>query len=81
MKPRQLQTTTPERMKTSKLDAAWLKQLAIDHGADDAGFVEIGHPSLDDQRADILKFYPRTKALLAIVCRMNREPTVTQPGR
>src|SRR5947209_4035269 len=30
--------------------------------------------ALDDQRADILKFCPRTKALLAVVCRRNREP-------
>ncbi|MFO1064607.1 MAG: SCP2 sterol-binding domain-containing protein [Pirellulales bacterium] len=56
------------------MDAARLRQLALDHGADDVGLVEIGHPALDDQRADILKFYPRTKTLLAIVCRMNREP-------
>jgi ferredoxin len=58
----------------AKIDASRLRQLALDHGADDAGLVEIGNPGLDDQRADILKFYPRTKALLAIVCRMNREP-------
>ena len=42
--------------------------------------VEIGHPALDDQRADILKFYPRTKALLAVVRRMNREP-IRNPAR
>ena len=64
----------------SKLDTARLRQLALDCGADDAGLVEIRHPGLDDQRADILKFYPRTKALLAIVCRMNREP-IRNPAR
>ena len=62
------------------VDASRLRQLALDCGADDAGLVEIGHPGLDDQRADILKFYPRTKALLAIVCRMNREP-IRNPAR
>jgi Fe-S-cluster-containing hydrogenase component 2/putative sterol carrier protein len=60
--------------------AARLRQLALDCGADDAGLVEIGHPALDDQRADILQFYPRTKALLAVVCRMNREP-IRNPAR
>lgn len=60
--------------------ASHLRQLALDCGADDAGLVEIGHPGLDDQRADILKFYPKTKALLAIVCRMNREP-IRNPAR
>jgi Fe-S-cluster-containing hydrogenase component 2 len=62
------------------IDAARLRQLALDCGADDAGLVGIGHPALDDQRADILKFYPRTKALLAVVCRMNREP-IRNPAR
>lgn len=64
----------------TKIDAERLRQLALGCGADDAGLVEIGHPALDDQRADILKFYPKTKALLAIVCRMNREPIRT-PAR
>ena len=32
------------------LDAAWLRQLCLDCGADDAGLVEIGRPALDDQR-------------------------------
>ena len=74
------QATTPERSDSGRLDSAWLKQLALNQGADDAGLVEIGHPALDDQRADILKFYPQAKALLAIVCRMNREP-IRNPAR
>jgi ferredoxin len=80
MKLAERRTATPEGLNSTKLDAAWLKQLALDHGADDAGLVGIGHPALDDQRADILKFYPKTKALLAIVCRMNREP-IRNPAR
>ena len=64
----------------TKLDVARLRRLALDCGADDAGVVEIGHSALDDQRADILRFYPRTKALLAVVCRMNREP-IRNPAR
>ena len=38
------------------------------------GLVEISRPALDDQRDDILRFFPGTKTLLAFVCRMNREP-------
>src|SRR5438309_4776678 len=56
------------------LDAAWLRQLCLDCGTDDAGLVEIGRPALDNQRADILRSFPPTKTLLSIVCRMNREP-------
>ena len=73
-------TATPDGSKPGKLDSAWLKKLAVAHGADDAGLVAIDHPGLDDQRADILHFYPRTRSLLAVVCRMNREP-VRNPAR
>jgi Fe-S-cluster-containing hydrogenase component 2 len=62
------------------LDASWLRQLCLDCGADDAGLVEIERPALDDQRDDILRFFPATKTLLAFVCRMNREP-VRSPAR
>ena len=58
----------------TNLDAAWLRQLCLDCGADDAGLVEISRPALDDQRDDILRVFPATKTLLSFVCRMNREP-------
>jgi Fe-S-cluster-containing hydrogenase component 2 len=56
------------------LDAAWLRQLCLDCGADDVGLVEIHRPALDDQRDDILRLFPFTKTLVSFVCRMNREP-------
>ena len=56
------------------LDAAWLRQLCLNCGADDAGLVEISRPALDNQREDILRFFPPAKTLLSFVCRMNREP-------
>lgn len=62
------------------LDAAWLKQLVLDAGADDVGFVEIGRPALDSQREDILKAFPHTKTLISIVVRMNRE-AIRTPAR
>jgi ferredoxin len=62
------------------LEAGWLRQLCLDCGADDAGLVEIDRAALDDQREDILRFFPRAKALLSFVCRMNREP-VRSPAR
>jgi ferredoxin len=62
------------------LDAAWLRQLCLDCGADDAGLVEIGRPALDNQRADILRTFPHAKTLLSFVCRMNREP-IRSPAR
>src|SRR5690348_16948970 len=62
------------------LDAAWLRQLCLDCGADDAGLVEIGRPALDNQRDDILRTFPAAKTLLSFVCRMNREP-IRSPAR
>lgn len=62
------------------LDAAWLRQLCLDCGADDAGLVEISRPALDNQRDDILRVFPPTRTLLSFVCRMNREP-IRSPAR
>src|SRR6478752_10440355 len=62
------------------LDAGWLKQLVLDAGADDAGFVEIGRAALDDQRDDIIKAFPHTRTLISFVVRMNRE-AIRTPAR
>jgi len=62
------------------LDAVWLRQLSLDCGADDAGLVELTRPALDNQRDDILRYFPPTKTLLSFVCRMNREP-IRSPAR
>ncbi|HSB69347.1 MAG TPA: SCP2 sterol-binding domain-containing protein [Candidatus Methylomirabilis sp.] len=64
----------------SRLDAGWLRQLCYEAGADDVGFVEIDRPEIADQREDILSLFPRTRTLVSIVCRMNREP-VRSPAR
>src|SRR6201993_5214062 len=64
----------------TKLDADWLRQLCRDAGADDVGLVEISRPALDNQRDDILRYFPPVKTLLSFVCRMNREP-IRSPAR
>src|SRR4030095_14769806 len=66
--------------KTEPLDAQWLKQLVLDAGADDVGFVEIGRPALDDQPEDIPKAIPHAKTLISFVVRMNRE-AIRTPAR
>ncbi len=62
------------------LQADWLKQLAMDCGADDAGMIDIGQAALDPQRTEILRHYPWTRTLLSFVVRMTREP-VRSPAR
>ena len=64
----------------TKFESSWLRQLALDAGADDVGLVAIDRHELDDQRAEILGLYPWTKALISIACKMNREP-VRSPAR
>ena len=62
------------------LDAAWLRQLCLDAGADDVGFVERDRPEIADQRAEIEEVFPKTKTLISVVCRMNRE-NIRTPAR
>ncbi len=76
----QLKTLPSVPRRKESLDAGWLKQLVLDAGADDVGFVEIGRPALDDQRQDILKAFPHTKTLISFVVRMNRE-AIRTPAR
>ncbi len=65
---------------SGKLDTAWLREVCIEAGADGVGFVEIDRPELSRDKDSILGYFPRTKALISIVCRMNREP-IRSPAR
>jgi len=64
----------------SILDAAWLRQVCLDAGADDVGFVETERPEIADQKAEILDVFPATKTLISFVLRMNRE-NIRTPAR
>jgi ferredoxin len=78
---RQFRDNHADAAKTAKpLDSAWLRQLCLDCGADDAGLVEISRPALADQREDIQRYFPPAKTLVSFVCRMNRGP-VRSPAR
>jgi NAD-dependent dihydropyrimidine dehydrogenase PreA subunit len=62
------------------LNATTLRQICLDAGADDAGFVEIGRPELASQRDSILRLLPGAKSLISIVRRMNRG-NIRSPAR
>jgi hypothetical protein len=62
------------------LAADWLRKLCLEAGADDVGFVELGRPSLGDERARIERAFPRTRSLIGFVVRMNRN-NVRSPAR
>lgn len=63
-----------------RLDAQWLKQLALDCGADDVGLVEFDRPGLANEREEIHSRYPWTKTLLCFAMKMSREP-IRSPAR
>lgn len=62
------------------VDAAWLRQLCLDAGADDVGFVEIDRASLSEERPHLERAFPRTQSVISIVLRMHRE-NVRSPAR
>jgi ferredoxin/putative sterol carrier protein len=62
------------------LDAAWLRQLCLDAGAHDVGFVELERPALAEERLHIERAFPRTRSVISFVLRMNRE-NVRNPAR
>ena len=61
-----------ERIGPRPLEAGWLREVGLEAGADDVGFVSLQRPELDDQREDILRTFPPARAAISFVCRMNR---------
>jgi NAD-dependent dihydropyrimidine dehydrogenase PreA subunit len=63
-----------------RLDAAELRTLCRECGADDAGFVSLQRAELDEQRADLLRAFPPARSAISLVTRMNSE-NLRQPAR
>lgn len=63
-----------------ELNAADLRKMCLECGADDVGFVEIDRSSLAGEREDILAQFPWTKSLVSFVGRINRE-NLRSPAR
>ena len=62
------------------LDREWLRQVCLEAGADDVGWVEIDRPEIADQKTDIFWLLPKAKTLISFVVRMNRE-NIRTPAR
>lgn len=62
------------------LDAGWLRQVCLDAGADDVGFVPIDHPDLAADRTYIDEVLPGIATLIGFVVRTNRD-NVRSPAR
>ncbi len=62
------------------LEASWLREVCLNAGADDVGFVSLDRPEIADQRSEILAAFPSARTLISLVLRMNREP-IRAPAR
>ena len=71
--------SAPETI-SEPLDAAWLRQLCLDAGADDVGFVEVERAALAEERPHIQRTFPHARSLISFVLRMNRD-NVRNPAR
>src|SRR4030042_2211926 len=57
-----------------------IKEICIKAGADDAGLVDIDREALKGEREGILRVYPRTRSIIALVKVHNRE-NLQSPAR
>lgn len=76
----QSQKTLPLVHEKHALSASALKAAAMTLGADDVGFVSLGHEMLDSDRADILRALPGAKTVIGLVQKMNPD-AIREPGR
>jgi NAD-dependent dihydropyrimidine dehydrogenase PreA subunit len=74
------ETTANGSARPQTLDREWLRQVSLEAGADDAGFVEIDRPEIADQTTDIFWVLPKAKTLISFMVRMNRE-NIRTPAR
>jgi epoxyqueuosine reductase QueG len=55
------------------LESAVLRNICLEGGADDVGFVEIDRPALSGQKAELLELMPETRTIVSLAFRVNRE--------
>ena len=70
----------PSFDETRMLESVWLRQVCLDAGADDVGFVPVESPALADERPHVERAFPRTRTLVSLVVRMNRD-NIRSPAR
>ncbi len=65
-----VETATAQHNIPAAMNIDELRQLCLDCGADDVGFVALDRPELDYDREDIKLAFPRTRTLIGFVSRM-----------
>jgi epoxyqueuosine reductase QueG len=59
--------------RSNAFPAEVIRQICLEAGADEVGFVEIGRPELAPERKGILQLYPATQTIISLSRAMNRE--------
>lgn len=68
----------PERR--SLIEADWLRELCLESGADDVGFVDIGRAALGAENNNARRLFPDVKSLICLVGVSNRD-AIRSPSR
>lgn len=68
------------KSQSQPLDAPWLRELCLEAGASDCGFVHIDSEHISRYKDKILKAFPKTRSLISIVVQMNND-NVRSPAR
>lgn len=66
---------SPRYAGKKKISASFkeIRQICLEEGADDVGFVDLDRDSLAKERDHILGAYPRARSIIALIKAMNRE--------
>lgn len=73
-------TSEPIGKQPAMVAPGWLRQLVLDVGADDVGFVSVDREEIAAEAPHILEAFPQTRTLVSIVCRLNPD-NVRSPAR
>ncbi len=58
---------------TEEVDSDWLREVALEAGADDVGFVSLDDPAVASERDYVREALPGAQSLIAVCLRSNRE--------
>jgi epoxyqueuosine reductase len=58
---------------TEAIDSDWLREVALEAGADDVGFVSLNNPAVASERDYVREALPGAQSLVSICLRSNRE--------
>jgi Fe-S-cluster-containing hydrogenase component 2 len=59
--------------KPGVIDAGWLRQVCLEAGADDVGFVSVANPALVSEAEHVEAALPGARSYLSLVVKMNRD--------